>query len=136
MRRRKPFVALAGLAVVGAVGAVLLWLRPNRITHEKYTRLCEGARRADVLALLGPPSNLSKADVLTIVHTETVEVYSIRAYKPGATTGHEESLVWTQGDGVIEVTFWNGQLISTTWVQLPGLVECAKRHWHRWFPEK
>ena len=36
MRRRKLLVALAGLAVVVAAGAVVLWPHPVRATRENY----------------------------------------------------------------------------------------------------
>jgi hypothetical protein len=60
MRRRKLLVALAGLAVVVAAGAVvLLRSRPNRITRENCDRTKEGMSRA-VLAGLGPDASSVK----------------------------------------------------------------------------
>ena len=55
-RRRKLLVALAGLAVVVAVGAVILWsqLEPDRITQASFERIRVGMTRADVAAILGP----------------------------------------------------------------------------------
>jgi hypothetical protein len=91
---------------------------------------------ADVEMLLGPPSALSKADVQTIVHDGTTEIGTVWTYQPLASTDHEESLVWNGGDGIIEVMFRNGEATGMTWVRLPGLVQRAKRQWHRWFPEK
>jgi hypothetical protein len=61
MRRRKPLVALAGLAVVVAAGVVVLWPRtaPERITRENYDRIRNGMSRAEVEAILGPPRDYS-----------------------------------------------------------------------------
>jgi hypothetical protein len=36
MRRRKLLVALAGLAVVGVAGAVVLWTRANCVTGARF----------------------------------------------------------------------------------------------------
>jgi hypothetical protein len=51
MRRRKLLVALAGLAVVGAAGAVVLWppQSPNhRITVENCELMRTGMNRAEI----------------------------------------------------------------------------------------
>jgi hypothetical protein len=51
-------VVLAGLAVVVAAGAVVLWPRlPSRITRENFDRLKKGMSRAEVEAILGPPGD-------------------------------------------------------------------------------
>jgi hypothetical protein len=48
MRRRTLLVALAGLAVVVAVGAIVLWPRQSlRITCENCDRIREGMSRAE-----------------------------------------------------------------------------------------
>jgi hypothetical protein len=58
MRRRTLLVALAGLPVVVAAGAVVLWPRtPSRITLENCNRIREGMSRAEVEAILGPPGD-------------------------------------------------------------------------------
>jgi hypothetical protein len=62
MRRQKLLVALAGLAVVGAAGAVVLWPRPDRITRENYDRIRVGMSRAEVYTVLGPPGEYSTGD--------------------------------------------------------------------------
>jgi hypothetical protein len=38
-RRLRWVLALAGLAVVGAAGAVVLWPQPERITQTNYDRI-------------------------------------------------------------------------------------------------
>jgi hypothetical protein len=50
-------LVLAGVAVVLAVGAVVLWPRPDRITQENFDRLREGMSRGEVEAILGPPGD-------------------------------------------------------------------------------
>ena len=58
MRRRTLLVVLAGLTVVVAAGAVVLWPRtPSRITLENCNRIREGMSRAEVEAILGPPGD-------------------------------------------------------------------------------
>jgi hypothetical protein len=60
MRRRKLLVALVGLAVVVAAGAVVLWPQaapPSRVTRENYDCIQEGMTRAEVEAILGPPGD-------------------------------------------------------------------------------
>jgi hypothetical protein len=54
MRRWKLLAALAGLAVLVAVGAVALRPRPQRITRESFNRIEKGMTRAEVEAILGP----------------------------------------------------------------------------------
>src|SRR5262245_57459436 len=64
MRRRTLLVVLAGLAVVVAIGVVVLWARaaPERITRENYERIRVGMSRAEVYAVLGPPGDYSTGD--------------------------------------------------------------------------
>jgi hypothetical protein len=58
MRRRTLLVVLAGLAVVGAAGAVVLWQTPSqRITRENCDRIGPGMTQAEVEAILGPPDD-------------------------------------------------------------------------------
>jgi hypothetical protein len=47
-------VALVGLAVVVAAGAVVLWPRPERIAWERFDRIHYGMTRAEVESVLGP----------------------------------------------------------------------------------
>jgi hypothetical protein len=52
MPRWKLLVALAGLAVVIAAGAVVLWPRADRVTRENYDRIHEGMTPTEVGAIL------------------------------------------------------------------------------------
>jgi hypothetical protein len=64
MRRRKLLAALAGLAVVVAVGAVGLWPQSDRVTREIFDRLRVGMPRAEVEAILGPPAVYSTRETV------------------------------------------------------------------------
>ena len=61
MRRRKLLVALAGLAVAVAAGAVVLWPRTidmsPGVTLHNFVRLKEGMTLSDVATILGPPGD-------------------------------------------------------------------------------
>jgi hypothetical protein len=58
MRRRKLLLVLVGLAVVIAVGALLLWPQPpSRVTRDNYDRLHVGINQAEVKATLGAPGD-------------------------------------------------------------------------------
>ena len=63
MRRRTLLVALAGLAVVVAAGAVLWPPRSGRITRENFDLLQVGMSKPEVYALLGPPGVYLTRDV-------------------------------------------------------------------------
>jgi hypothetical protein len=53
MRRRKLLGAVAGLAVLVAVGVFALWPRTERVTRENFDRIKEGMSRAEVEAIHG-----------------------------------------------------------------------------------
>jgi hypothetical protein len=61
MRRRTLLVALAGLAVVVAAGAVVLWPGPDRITLENLHEIRMGLSLAEVEAILGPAGDYCTA---------------------------------------------------------------------------
>ena len=65
MRRRK-LIALAGLAVLVAAGAFVLWPRPDRITRANYDRIRMGMSRAEVEAILGPPGDYTTGPVASM----------------------------------------------------------------------
>ena len=140
MRRRKLLAALAGLAVVVAVGAVGLWPQSDRVTREIFDRLRVGMPRAEVEAILGPPGDNSTR--------ETVPDFDER----GAVRGEKEIGVVDPGlrselrendRAVIRVDFdpqgnlsgaWWGLVVPLDRSPLDNLLWRAKRQWHRWFP--
>jgi hypothetical protein len=139
MQRRKLGWVLAGLAVVVAVGAVVLWPRPDRITLEHFEQVAEGMTLAEVEAILGPPG-----DYRSIRHTEVppstpVELICtfgqarvIFKSKSWHTDGGHASVAF-DASGRAAFGFYAPQRVvpeDRTW---PRVVRRAKELWHRWF---
>jgi len=55
--------ALAGLAVLLAAGAFVLWPQADRVTSENLDRVVPGMSRSDVYAILGRPGNYASGPV-------------------------------------------------------------------------
>jgi hypothetical protein len=77
MRKRKLRRAVAGLTLAGltlavllAVGAFLLWLRPVRGTRENCDRVREGMSSAEVYAILGPAGDSRTALTEEPLHSD------------------------------------------------------------------
>jgi hypothetical protein len=144
MRRRKLLVALAGLAVVVAAGAVALWPRTDpasRIMQRNFERIKPGMTMAEVSAMPGPPGDYKAPESPVEFHTGD-----------GPTFGN----MMTPIDGPKRVEIWeNGTAFVTVEVDSSDTVRWgtfdpqyvpndsvvnrsiawAKRQWHRWFPE-
>ena len=126
MRRRTLLVALVGLAVVVAAGAVALWPRPERITRENFARLKFGMSRAEVEAILGSPGEFSTGPL-----------------EYGYFCMGEPPDVWESDQGVILVFYGAPPLALDVRIvpkrkevgPLDNLLWRAKRQWHRWFLE-
>jgi hypothetical protein len=138
MRRPTLLVALAGLAVVVAVGVVVLWPRQNRITQENFDRIREGMSLAEVEAILGPPGDYRTGP------TAYEEVGPTEEYDP-------TRMEWWTDTLLIDIDFdetgplerGGTQRAAKAWVDpctrvpqgpLDNLLWRAKRQWHRWFP--
>jgi hypothetical protein len=143
MRRRTLLVVLAGLAVVVAAVAVVLWPRPpSRITRANYDRIRAGMTRAEVETILGPPGDYRSAPA---------------AYSDGKMTDADEGYLLEEGvDDLVDWLGDGGQLTikfaefdgtpsvvtgKAYWSTTPqrqspldNLLWRAKRQWHRWFP--
>jgi hypothetical protein len=157
MRRRKLLVVLAGLAVVVAVGTVVLWPRPDRVTRENYDRIRTGMGRAEVEAILGQPGDYRRGLGET---GSTTTDYMIWTPDPGTDIAPipllnwskfpgqspESSLLWANwmsdsflvGIGIDDsgnVVNKIGEPRRTTQGPLDNLLWRVKRQWHRWFPE-
>jgi hypothetical protein len=139
MRRRTLLVALAGLAVVVAAGAVVLWPRlepPSRITQENCDQIREGMHQADVEAILGPPGDYTMAGPSNTFFDTHGPIITHQ--------GGGVSCFWVGDRAIAYVVFdeydrcrqWNyreaGTVPQTGW---ENLLWRAKRQWHRWFPE-
>jgi hypothetical protein len=131
MRRRKLLVALAGLAVVVAAGAVVLWPRTERITQENYDRIQLGMSRAHVYTVLGPPGDYA-----------THPTYGYIGSGPWNRQPGEESwvanetVIWVQFDGtskVVHASFGGNAPKPANGYQV--LLWYANHQRHRWFPE-
>src|SRR5271154_6476165 len=73
MRWRRVRLALVGMAaVVVALGVVVLWPTPDRITRENFDRIRTGMTRAEVEAFLGPPGFHATAEVRPILNWAAV----------------------------------------------------------------
>jgi hypothetical protein len=157
MQRRRLLVALAGLSVVVAAVAVVLWpSRPNRITKENCDRIKEGMSRAEAESILGPPGDYSsgpllRSDFVSLGDTAYSGVVSLtpsdlaNLAPSKETSGSEllEPVEWKSDNGIACVYFRpTGQVrekhfskasrISQTPVD--ALVWRLNRQWHRWFP--
>jgi hypothetical protein len=129
MRRRTLLVVLAGLAVVGAAGVVVVWPRQelDQITQENCDRIHEGMNREEVEAILGPPGYYATEPV--------IEIY------PPAISLMDWPRVWTGNKGWIVVNFDGHDLVRSnsftrnTDSPLEKLLRRLKRQWRRWFPE-
>jgi hypothetical protein len=145
MRRRTLLVVLAGLAVVGAAGAVVLRPRPHRITRTNFQRIKEGMRRAEVEAILGPPGDYRTGpmDMFQMEFGSDIEgdvglwvrwASGEYVVEPGMWLSDEAQiyLVFDREDAVRHMVGTSGELIDSG--PLDNLLWRAKRQWHRWFP--
>ena len=140
MRRRKLLVVLAGLAVVGAAGAFVLWPWPSsRITLENCNRIREGMSRAEVEAILGPPGDHSSGPVDFAGRTALAMGSGGRArpalvFTPIRRDAFEDNNP-DMSSHQAEVRFkcdWMVQRIDQSLSE--NILWRAKRQWHRWFP--
>jgi hypothetical protein len=160
MRRRTLLVALAGLAVVVAAGAVALWSRADRVTRANYERIQIGMTRADVEAILGPPGDYrSGPGELALFEGDDGTGENMIWMPDPATDIADTSLNWSRMpieqledqrlwatwvsdsfginisiDGSGGVVGKDGLPRRTTRGALANLLWRANRQWHRWFP--
>jgi hypothetical protein len=148
MRRRTLLVVLAGLTVVVAAGAVVLWPRPSaRLTLENCNRIRQGMSRAEAEAILGPPGDYATVPFDNGSGSEVDPSYVYSQVVRSLSTGYDSNRVraWCGNDRLIMIAFDgpNGRVVAlsstqlTKWDQssLENLLWRAKRQWHRWFPE-
>ena len=150
MRRRKLLVVLAGLAVLVAAGAVVLWPEPpSRITRENFDRVREGMTQAEVEAILGPPG-----DYRTRLGDTNYD-FAEEGWRTDRDEYDPTIATWRRPiSGGSVIADWVGDTIrvqvyadDTRGVALSSAVERRrnghalddllwrlKRKWHRWFP--
>jgi hypothetical protein len=142
MRRRTLLVVLAGLAVVVAAGAVVLWPPQSlnhRITVENYELLRTGMNRAEIEGILGPPGEYSTGPVVGEVG-QWGQVRYMLYHRPASES------VWIGDTAWITVEYDSSASAATvqgfscvrvkqaTTDALTLAVWRVKRQWHRWFP--
>jgi hypothetical protein len=136
MRRRKLLVALAGLAVVSAVGSSLFVVGPraNRITKENFDHIRGGLSRSEVEAILGPAGDY-----------RTGPTYPRLAVSYGSFGGNTTGWVeWTADGTLVEIVFDDAGRVGVHGYEklsrrpkrpIGDLLWRVQRQWHRWFPE-
>jgi hypothetical protein len=98
MRRRTLLAALAaGVLVLLALGAVVQWPEPNRVTQENYARIEMGMNRAEVEAILGPPGDYRTGST----SLEVTEAGSRRLQDAYARYHGDVRVVFWQGDELL-----------------------------------
>jgi hypothetical protein len=144
---------MAGLAVVAAAGAVVLWPGAERITEANFERIKQGMSRAQVEAILGPPgdyrsghgaTNYGRAygrDVMGWVVDPDVHPYPPPSWSKIPEGPHNWGY-WHGDSFQISVAIddsghvqeMHGFPRRTTQGAVANLLWRLKRQWHRWFP--
>jgi hypothetical protein len=152
MRRRKLLVVLAGLAVVVAVGVVVLWPRQDRVTRANYDRIAEGMRLAEVEVILGPAGDYRTGLGESAFEGGCYWIDDVEGSWPawsvlpsGSETGEmRKCAMWVNDTGIIGTTFDCSDAVLARSFYTRRKVEQStldhllwhfKRQWHRWFPE-
>jgi hypothetical protein len=147
MRRRTLLAVLAGLGVVIAAGAVMLWPPPDRITLENHARIQVDMTLSEIEAILGGPPG----DYRT-VPTETDQTLPRRLTLAQNEALSEDHMFWHGNDLSIGISVdmsagnpvasskrildvWTIQVKRVEQGPLANLLWRAQRQWHRWFPD-
>jgi hypothetical protein len=137
MRRQKLLVALAGLAVVVAVGAIVLWPRPG-VTRRNYNRIMDGMSRAEVEDILGDPSGASYTrPVSTGNGRKEVPWPETVTWRSDSETEGIQS--WASDVALVRVHFdasgrATGKDFGRPYPYKFSFLDWAWDQWHRWFP--
>jgi hypothetical protein len=135
MRRRK-LIAAVGLAVLVAVGAVVLWPRTDRVTREKFDLLRVGMSRVQVQVILGPPGDSSTVETAYDHYDAAVGKWH-PAVSDAAdiwqTDAAEIAVSYSESGTVSGATYSTGCRLDDG--PLGNLLWRAKRQWRRWFPK-
>jgi hypothetical protein len=147
MRRRKLLVALAGLTVVVAAGAVALWSRADRVTRDNVGRIRKGMSREEVGAILGPPGDYRAGPTEERQRLWPDFHWADEVPRSGgdASAGNLsfEREDWTGDSGNALIFFGREGVINVVFnaadpVPLGPFEKVfwrLKRQWRRWFPE-
>jgi hypothetical protein len=152
MRRRTLLVTLAGMAVVVAAGAVVLWPREDRVTRANYDRIQIGMNRANVEAILGPPGDyrtgLGEIGVAVDMQNMLWVPDDLDSTLPNWSrvplqSAESLSAIWMSDSFEIGITIDESACVTekseyprrTSQRGMDNLLWRTKRQWHRWFPE-
>jgi hypothetical protein len=134
-------LTLAGLAVVVAVGATVLWPPvEDRITFENFQRLRGGMTNAEVTAVLGPPGDYETGQGILVADSRRDAIFDAGEFARAPFSTQEE---WGSDNALIKVSYstsgktvaafyWGAELEAAG--PFDNLLWRAKRQWHRWFP--
>jgi hypothetical protein len=140
---RGRLVVLTALALL-AVGAFVLWPRPDRITRENFERITEGMSRTEVYAILGHPGDYRTGPTRRLEEPDTGDLHDFDRAEAESARGRGAVDEWSVDSAVIEVAYGrsggavhasysnNGRRVQSL---LDNLLWRAKRQWYRWFPE-
>ncbi len=133
--------ALAGLAVLIAVVAVVLWPREDRVTRKNCDRIHEGMTRTEVEAILGPPGDYSTGPLRDCQGCPKSSYHDLAMLMSEVSEG---GALWLSGTGQAQVWFDSrGRVVDGAFFnecarepqgQLDNLRWQAKRQWRCWFP--
>jgi hypothetical protein len=143
VRRRTLFVALVGLAVMIASGAVVLWPRTivAGLTQENFDRIEVGMTRPEVEALLGKPWCQDGGGVSTGLLGNIAPAHpdwGVFSWDDPRSPRPEDrgSTVSVSFDVFGRVSSkYSEKFIVKEPFSIHGLLWRAKRQWRSWFPE-
>ena len=134
---------LAGLAMIVAGGALVLWPPTDpasRITQENFERIKEGMSRAEVEAILGPAGDYSTGPTQRFMSVEDI----IAQARLDTFSLHSGELTWTSDMVMVRVEFdsrgvatakYFTALVKLKQTFVDSLIWRAERQWRHWFRE-
>jgi hypothetical protein len=135
--RRQRLRWAAGAPALLALGALVLWPRPDRLTRENFERIKEGMSRAEAEAMLGGPPGYH-ADG-PVGYPNGYLPADLQGFPPGHT-----SETWLGDSGIVEVVFdphgrvawrqWSPSERDPETSRIEWLRWRAEVRWRRWFP--
>jgi hypothetical protein len=141
MRRRKLLTAFAGLAVLLAAGALVLWPRPDRITRDNFDRIKEGMTAAQVEAIVGPAGDCTTGPRIALeppgpdrcCQPDPAHPVLAPTYASWITDKESVWIEFTPATGRVQekhlmpvASYSNGVLDDLRWR--------VERQWRKWFP--
>jgi hypothetical protein len=147
--RKWKLIAVAGLAVLVAAGAFILWPQPCRVTLENVRRIHSGMSPQEVEAILGPAGDHSTRPLVLHIGHDSDDPTIPFEPSDGAMPreGRAARIRWTDDGGTVRIFFfstgrtycdaWEPSILPLKTVQQgpPDILRWrAKRLWRKWFP--